>query len=94
MENPASPINQAIAEARRIANEQAVRDAEMKNLPDMAKLELQRYEIDLKNQVDNRKITSDEAIAKLRSATDKAVAEYNAQNRKSSGTGETNIMTD
>lgn len=83
-----------MAEAKRIANEQAVRDKEIENLPKMKQLELQRYEIDLKNQVDNRRITSDEAIAKLRSATDTAVAEYNAQNRKSSGTGETNIMTD
>lgn len=94
LENPASPISKAMAEAKRIANEQAVRDKEIENLPKMKQLELQRYEIDLKNQVDNRKITSDEAIAKLRSATDTAVAEYNAQNRKSSGTGETNIMTD
>jgi parvulin-like peptidyl-prolyl isomerase len=94
LENPASPINKAMAEAKRIANEQAVRDAEMKNLPEMKQLELKRYEIDLKDQVDNRKITSDEAIAKLRSKTDEEIAKYNAQNRKSSGTGETNVMTD
>jgi len=94
LENPESPIRKAMAEAKRIANEQAVRDKEIENLPKTKQLELQRYEIDLKNQVDNRKITSDEANAQIKSATDKEVARINAQNRKSSGTGETNIMTD
>ena len=94
MENPESPIRKAMAEAKRIANEQAVRDKEIENLPKTKQLELDELKIRLQNDVDNRRITVDQANAQIKSATDKEVARINAQNRKSSGTGETNIMTD
>lgn len=83
-----------MAEAKRIANEQAVRDKEIENLPKTKQLELDELKIRLQNDVDNRRITVDQANAQIKSATDKEVARINAQNRKSSGTGETNIMTD
>jgi len=94
LENPESPIRKAMAEAKRIANEQAVRDKEIENLPKTKQLELDELKIRLQNDVDNRRITVDQANAQIKSATDKEVARINAQNRKSSGTGETNIMTD